>query len=110
MLVGDYARMIKRQYVSKKLRPMIDDIVVYTNKCTVYKVAVRFCELQMKQLKKLGVDCHIIILDDVPKTKIMDELVRGCRKYDNLTIIYNNHTSNSLVVSGEDKTPSLNVS
>ena len=48
MLVGDYARMIKRQYVSKKLRPMIDDIVVYTNKCTVYKVAVRFCELQMK--------------------------------------------------------------
>ena len=110
MLIGDYARMIKRQYVQKKLRPMIDDIVVYTNKGIVYKVVVRFCELQIKQLKKLGIDYHIIILNDFPKTNITDELVRTCRKYENLTIIYNNHSCNSLVVSGEDKTPSLNFS
>ena len=85
MLIGDYARLIKRQYVAKKLRPMIDDIVVYTNKGIVYKVVVRFCELQIKQLKKLGVDYHIIILNDFPKINITDELVRNCKKYDILT-------------------------
>ena len=77
MLIGDYARMIKRQYVQKILRPMIDDIVVYTNKGIVYKVVVRFCELQIKQLKKLGIDYHIIILNDFPKTNITIKEIRS---------------------------------
>ena len=109
MLVGDYSRMIKQKYIHKKLRPFIDDIVIYTHKCEVYKVVVRFCELQMKQLKKMNIDNHIMILNDIPKINIDDDIVKNCTKYDNLTIIYNNHTCNSLVVSGEDKTVSLNV-
>ena len=109
MLAGDYARLIKRQCIQKQLRPFIDDIVIYTHKCEVYKVAIRFCELQMKQLKKMNIDSHIMILNDIPKINIADNLVKSCTKYDNLTIIYNNHTCNSLVVSGEDKTVSLNV-
>ena len=109
MLAGDYARLIKRQCIQKQLRPFIDDIVIYTHKCEVYKVAIRFCELQMKQLKKMNIDSHIMILNSIPKINIADDLVKSCTKYDNLTIIYNNHTCNSLVVSGEDKTVSLNV-
>ena len=109
MLAGDYARLIKRQCIQKQLRPFIDDIVIYTHKCEVYKVAIRFCELQMKQLKKMNIDSHIMILNGIPKINIADDLVKSCTKYDNLTIIYNNHTCNSLVVSGEDKTVSLNV-
>lgn len=109
MLAGDYARLIKRQCIQKQLRPFVDDIVIYTHKCEVYKVAIRFCELQMKQLKKMNIDSHIMILNDIPKINIADNLVKSCTKYDNLTIIYNNHTCNSLVVSGEDKTVSLNV-
>ena len=109
MLAGDYARLIKRQCIQKQLRPFIDDIVIYTHKCEVYKVAIRFCELQMKQLKKMNIDSHIMVLNSIPKINIADNLVKSCTKYDNLTIIYNNHTCNSLVVSGEDKTVSLNV-
>ena len=109
MLAGDYARLIKRQCIQKQLRPFIDDIVIYTHKCEVYKVAIRFCELQMKQLKKMNINSHIMILNSIPKINIADDLVKSCTKYDNLTIIYNNHTCNSLVVSGEDKTVSLNV-
>ena len=109
MLAGDYARLIKRQCIQKQLRPFIDDIVIYTHKCEVYKVAIRFCELQMKQLKKMNINSHIMVLNSIPKINIADDLVKSCTKYDNLTIIYNNHTCNSLVVSGEDKTVSLNV-
>ena len=109
MLAGDYARLIKRQCIQKQLRPFIDDIVIYTHKCEVYKVAIRFCELQMKQLKKMNIDSHIMVLNSIPKINIADDLVKSCTKYDNLTIIFNNHTCNSLVVSGEDKTVSLNV-
>lgn len=109
MLAGDYARLIKRQCIQKQLRPFVDDIVIYTHKCEVYKVAIRFCELQMKQLKKMNIDSHIMVLNSIPKINIADNLVKSCTKYDNLTIIYNNHTCNSLVVSGEDKTVSLNV-
>ena len=109
MLVCYYVRMIKQQHIHKKLRQFIDDIVIYTHKGTVYKVVVRFCELQMKQLNKLNIDNHIMVLNDIPKINIDDDVVKNCTKYDNLTIIYNNHSCNSLVVSGEDKTVSLNV-
>lgn len=109
MFVYEYVRMIKRQFIEKKLRSFIDDIVLYTNKGIVYKVVVRFCELQMKQLKKEGVENHFMILKEIPKIKINDEIVKNCTKYENLTIIYNNHSCESLVVSGEDKTFSLNI-
>ena len=117
MLIGDYVRLIKRKYINRKTLSMIDDIVVYTHNCVVYRVVIRYCELLTKRLKKYGIDYHFLILDEFPKTKITDKLVyentnwpygKG-KKYENLTIIFNNHTCNSLVVSGEDKTPSLNV-
>ena len=41
------------------------------------------------------------MISDEEKINITDELVRNCKKYDNLTIIYNNHSCNSLVVSGD---------
>lgn len=109
MLVGDYVRLIKRKYINRKTLSMIDDIVVYTHNCEVYKVVIRYCELLRKQLKRYGIDYHIIILDEFPKLMITDQLVRENTKYENLTIIFNNHSSNSLVVAGEDKTPSLNM-
>lgn len=124
MLIGDYVRLIKRKYINRKTLSMIDDIVVYTHNCVVYRVVIRYCELLTKRLKKYGIDYHFLILDEFPKTKITDKLVyenTKCKngemhdtygkgkKYENLTIIFNNHTCNSLVVSGEDKTPSLNV-
>lgn len=108
MLIGECIRIIKRRYVNRKSLGMIDDIVLYTHKGEVYKVVIRYCELLIKPLKKLGIDNYIIILEEFPKVKITDDLVKNCTKYENLTIIYNNHSCISTVVSGEDKTPSLN--
>lgn len=108
MMLNDYINMIKRKYIKKKTSKYLEDIVVYTHKAEVYKVVIRYSELLIKQLKKLGIDYHIIILTDIPKTKIDDELIRNHKKYDNLTIIYNTHTQISKVVSGEDFIVSTN--
>lgn len=111
MLIGEYINLIKKKYIKKlKLMSYIEDIVVYTHKQIVYKVVIRFNELLMKQLKKMGIDYHIQIHTDMPKIKITDELVASCTKYENLTIIYNRLTQISTVVSGEERTCSLNHS
>ena len=110
MLLCEYIDIIKRKYIKKRSSKYLEDIVVYTHKTEVYKVVIRYSELLIKQLRKLGIDYHIIILTDIPKTKITDELIRNHKKYDNLTIIYNTHTQISKVVSGEDFTVSINSS
>ena len=111
MLVRDYVQIIKINYIKKlKLLSYVDDIVIYTHKQEVYKVVIRYNELLMKQLRKLGIDYHIQIFTDIPKIKITDDLVANCTKYENLTIIYNRITQISTVVSGEERTCCLNNS
>ena len=111
MLVADYIKIIKNKYIKKlKLLSFVEDIVLYTHKQEVYKVVIRYNELMMKQLRKLGIDYHIQIYTDMPKIKISDDLVAKCTKYENLTIIYNRLTQISTVVSGEERTCCLNNS
>ena len=112
MLVAEYIQLIKNKFIKKlKLLSYVDDIVIYTHKTEVYKVVIRYNELLMKQLRKMGIDYHIqIYTDDIPKAKITDDLVANCTKYENLTIIYNRLTQISTVVSGEERTRCLNHS
>ena len=112
MLVAEYIQLIKNKFIKKlKLLSYVEDIVLYTHKQEVYKVVIRYNELLMKQLRKLGIDYHIqIYTDDIPKAKITDDIVANCTKYENLTIIYNRLTQISTVVSGEERTRPLNHS
>ena len=112
MLVAEYIQLIKNKFIKKlKLLSYIEDIVLYTHKQEVYKVVIRYNELLMKQLRKLGINYHIqIYTDDIPKAKITDDIVANCTKYENLTIIYNRLTQISTVVSGEERTRPLNHS
>ena len=65
MLVAEYIQLIKNKFIKKlKLLSYVEDIVIYTHKQEVYKVVIRYNELLMKQLRKLGIDYHIQIYTD----------------------------------------------
>lgn len=109
MLLKDYIRMIKQKYVKPKTIDYIDEIAIYTYKGEVYKVVIRYYESLMKKLRKLGIEHYIQILTDIPRTKINDELISKCTKYDNLTTVYRSRTQISTVMSGEERTVSTNL-
>lgn len=109
MLLKDYIRMIKQKYVKHKTIDYIDEIVIYTHKGEVYKVVIRYYEALTKQLRKLGIDHYLQILTEIPKTKINDELISKCTKYENLTTVYSSRTQISTVMSGEERTVSTNL-
>ena len=106
MFANAYVQLIKREYIEPKTISFIDDIVIYTDKRTVYKIVVRYCENVFKKVSKIfrknnkTITSHFVFLNDFPKITILDDLVKNA-KYDRLIMVYNNHTGLITVHEGE---------
>ena len=107
LAVANYISIIKRHHIKPRSSQFIEDIVIYTDKTEVYKVLVRYNEKCYNKLRKLGLNSHFYFVEQYPKAKIIDDLVKNC-KHERLTIIYNNYTQISTVVVGEERTLSTN--
>lgn len=101
MLVIEYLALIIEKYLPKKTFGIVDDIVLYTHNKEVYKVVVRYYPCK-RFLKKLGINHHLIFLNDFPKETLTDDIIQTSNK-NNLLIVFNRKSQTTTVQAGEER-------
>ena len=102
MKLDDYIRNLLRTEIGKKTFIYMDDIVIYLENSIVYKVAFRFNDNMMKGLKKLKIYSVWYFVENPPKERIDDELIKKSTE-ERLTIDYNKLLHKHTIFKGEDK-------
>lgn len=101
MKLDDYIRNLLKTEIGKKTFIYMDDIVIYLENSIVYKVAFRFNDNMMKGLKKLKIYSVWYFVENPPKERIDDDLIKNSNE-ERLTIDYNKLLRKHTVFKGED--------
>ena len=119
MLAHQYIKILRNGgYIPTGAWEHIDKICIYVDKGIVYKAVIDYYENELSKinrwLKKHKKDyepitSRINIINDVPKIKLLDKLIRDKReKYPRMTLIFDRKNYNITLVSGEPEKVVLN--
>ena len=100
MLINEYLRLLYIKHIPKKEFKFIDNIYIYAENKTVYKVMIRYTDRSWKQLKKLKIYNPFKYIKSPPIEMLTDEIITK-DNHPRITIIFDKKLGTSNVVVGE---------
>ena len=100
MLINDYLKLIYIKHIPKKSFKFLDNIVIYTDNKTVYKVLLRYSERSKNALRKLKINSPYKFVSNPPQEVLTDDIILK-DNHERLTIIFDKKTERTNITVGE---------
>ena len=100
MLINDYLKLIYIKFIPKKSFKFLDNIAIYTENKTVYKVLLRYSERSKNALRKLKINNPYKFIINPPQEELTDDIIMN-DNHERLTIIFDKKSERTNITVGE---------